>query len=612
MTSAVTGSGTVSFALVPDSSDGVVFSSRQGANPPELVLVTGTPDTTAPDTTITGGPTGTVTTGDASFGLTSSETGSTFECKLDTGTWGTCTSPKAYTGLANGQHTFEVRATDTAGNTDASPATRTWTVQVPIDTTIDSGPSGTVASPDASFTFSANTTGATFECKLDTGSWAGCDSPKAHTGLADGQHTFEVRATAGGQTDATPATRTWTIDTSLPAVATVIADATVREASATTNYGTTPNLEADTSPVEHAYLKFDVTGVSGGQTVASATLRLYGTNPTSNGPRVFTTTNGWTENGLTWATKPAPTGTPVADLGSVSSGAWTEVDVTAAVTGNGTVSLALVPDSSNGVVFDSRQGTNPPQLVLVTGGPDTTPPDTSIVSGPNGTVGSTTASFGFTSSEPGSTFECKLDTGTWATCTNPKNYTGLATGPHTFSVRATDTAGNTDPSPSLRNWTIDTTQPQNVTLQASADSRIAEATPTSNFGTLTDLVADSSPLTHTLIAFDQTPVTGTVQSAVLRLYATNGTGNGPTVHEVTSAWTENAVTWNNRPTTAGAVLGNIGSAPAGAWIEVDVTAAVTGTGTVDFALIPESSDGLFLNSREAASQTPQLVVTTIP
>lgn len=50
---------------------------------------------------------------------------------MDAGTYSACTSPKAYLGLTNGAHAFSVRATDTAGNVDPTPATRTWTAAYP-------------------------------------------------------------------------------------------------------------------------------------------------------------------------------------------------------------------------------------------------------------------------------------------------------------------------------------------------------------------------------------------------------------------------------------------------------------------------------------------------
>jgi hypothetical protein len=50
---------------------------------------------------------------------------------------------------------------------------------------------------------------------------------------------------------------------------------------------------------------------------------------------------------------------------------------------------------------------------------DTSPPDTSISSGPSNPTTATTASFVFTSSEAGSTFECKLDAGAYGSCTSP-------------------------------------------------------------------------------------------------------------------------------------------------------------------------------------------------
>ncbi len=86
--------------------------------------------------------------------------------------------------------------------------------------------------------------------------------------------------------------------------------------------------------------------------------------------------------------------------------------------------------------------------------PDTTPPDTTITSGPSNPTESTSASLAFSSSESGSTFQCKMDAGSWAACTSPKSYSGVSTGSHAFSARATDAAGNTDGSPATWTWTV--------------------------------------------------------------------------------------------------------------------------------------------------------------
>src|SRR5262249_59004209 len=80
-----------------------------------------------------------------------------YQCKLDGGAFASCTSPKAYSALAVGSHTFQVRAADAAGNVDASPASYTWTINtVPADTTppdtpINGQPAASTTSPFASF-----------------------------------------------------------------------------------------------------------------------------------------------------------------------------------------------------------------------------------------------------------------------------------------------------------------------------------------------------------------------------------------------------------------------------------------------------------------------------
>ncbi|HUC07112.1 MAG TPA: hypothetical protein VMR96_03400, partial [Solirubrobacterales bacterium] len=280
-------------------------------NPPENPT-TPPADTTAPGTTISSGPSGSTTDTAASFGFTSSESGSSFQCSLDSGSWGSCTSPRSYAGIGVGPHTFAVKATDAAGNTDASPATRSWTVTSstpPADTsapntTIDSGPPVTTTSTSASLGFSSSESGSTFQCALDSGPWGSCTSPKPYSGLAVGSHAFSVKATdAAGNTDASPATLSWTVQA------------------------------------------------------------------------------------------PAPPA-------------------------------------------------------------DATAPDTTINSGPAATTTATTASFSFSATESNSTFQCKLDSGAWGSCTSAKTYSSLSIGSHVFSVKATDAAGNTDATPATDNWTV--------------------------------------------------------------------------------------------------------------------------------------------------------------
>jgi hypothetical protein len=176
------------------------------------------PDTTAPVTTIDSGPTGTIAQTTASFTFSSNEPGSSFECQIDDNGWDNCNPPYTVTDLPDGPHTFAVRATDPAGNTDSTPASRGFTVNTsPPDTTapdtfIDGGPTGTIDAADVTFRFSASEGGASFECKLDSGNWAGCTSPKSYAGLSNGTHTFFVRAKdASGNVDASPASQSFNV-----------------------------------------------------------------------------------------------------------------------------------------------------------------------------------------------------------------------------------------------------------------------------------------------------------------------------------------------------------------------------------------------------------------
>jgi hypothetical protein len=86
--------------------------------------------------------------------------------------------------------------------------------------------------------------------------------------------------------------------------------------------------------------------------------------------------------------------------------------------------------------------------------PDTTPPETTITGGPNGETNDPTPTFTFASSESGSTFTCQVDAGPVVGCASPFTTGALAKGPHKFSVSARDVAGNPDPTPATRDFTV--------------------------------------------------------------------------------------------------------------------------------------------------------------
>ncbi|MDQ3275252.1 MAG: cellulase family glycosylhydrolase, partial [Actinomycetota bacterium] len=176
-------------------------------------------DTTPPETTLTGGPVGTVEVSTANFTFTADEAGATFECSLDGGGWATCSSPKSLSNLAGGGHTFKVRATDPAGNIDSTPAARSWTVATappadttPPDTSLSGGPTGKVSSLTATFGLVSTEAGSSFECQLDGTAWKACADPVSMSALSLGSHTFQARARdAAGNVDPAPASRTWSI-----------------------------------------------------------------------------------------------------------------------------------------------------------------------------------------------------------------------------------------------------------------------------------------------------------------------------------------------------------------------------------------------------------------
>jgi hypothetical protein len=368
-------------------------------------------------------------------------------------------------------------------------------------------------------------------------------------------------------------TATATLPPTGPVTFTPVADARVEQASPTANFGTASVLMADNSPMIESYLRFTVTGLSG--PAQQATLRLWVVDSASNGPAIsLCTSTTWSETGITWATKPTIS-TSRDDKGAIAAGIWVEYDVTPWVTGNGSYCLALIPQSSNGLDLSSKESANPPQLV-VTGGalvPTATPPATATL------VATATPT---------------------ATSTPGPTVTPTATRTPTATLASSPTTTRT-PTPTP-------TMPAGPrTFTPAADARVEQASPSANFGTSPTLIADTSPQTETYLRFTVTGQTGPVQSARLRLWVLDPTSNGPPVSSCGSTtWAETGITWSTRPASSGA-RDDKGTIAAGIWIEYDVTPFVTGNGSVCFALLPQSSNGVDFSSREG-SNPPQLVV----
>jgi hypothetical protein len=145
-----------------------------------------------------------------------------------------------------------------------------------------------------------------------------------------------------------------------------VADASL--SSATPNAtGNGATLTVDGAPVVDSFLRFSVSGLPG--PVQRATLNLFATDGSVDGPTLYPAATAWNERKATWNTRPARTGAAAADVGAVSPGTWVSFDVTTLVTGNDTYAFDLATASADETVFSSREAkikSQRPQLVIQT------------------------------------------------------------------------------------------------------------------------------------------------------------------------------------------------------------------------------------------------------
>ncbi|HEU6444896.1 MAG TPA: Ig-like domain-containing protein, partial [Gaiellaceae bacterium] len=447
-----------------------------------------TVDATAPQTAVDSGPSGLTNDSTPTFTFSANEP-ATFQCRVDGAAFAACTSPHTTIALADGAHSFEVRATDAAGNPDATPAMRGFTVDATApQTTIDSGPSGLTSDSTPTFTFSADEA-STFQCRVDSVPFAACSSPYTTGVLADGPHTFEVRATdLAGNLDATPASRGFTVDATAP-------QTTIDSGPSGTTNDPTPTFTFSAN--ESATFQCRVDGAAFAACASPHTVAL------ADGPHTFEV------RAVDMAGN--PDGSPASRAFTIETPPETTIDSgPSALTNDSTPTFTFSADEpatfqcrldggafaactspyTTNVLADGAH-TFEVRATDVPGTPDPTPalrtftvhtgvPVTTIVSGPAALSNDSTPTFTFAADEDAS-FECRIDGAAFAACTSPHTTVALADGGHSFEVRATDLAGNVDPTPALSGpFTVHTGIPVTSIVSGPSGST-TDTTPTFTF-----------------------------------------------------------------------------------------------------------------------------------
>jgi uncharacterized repeat protein (TIGR01451 family) len=147
---------------------------------------------------------------------------------------------------------------------------------------------------------------------------------------------------------------------------TPVADSHVDESAPTTNFGTSTSFRTDGSPILNAYLRFNVQGVV---PTDSVTLRVFAETANSLGFAVHSVSdNSWSETELDYINAPS-FGPAVDTAGPVLAGRWSCVDVSSIVPADGPVSFALTSDSTTATGFSSREGSDPPELIIESSSP---------------------------------------------------------------------------------------------------------------------------------------------------------------------------------------------------------------------------------------------------
>jgi len=341
------------------------------------------------------------------------------------------------------------------------------------DTTLDQAPGELTHSNQVTIRFSSSDPRATFSCRLDQDAAQPCVSPYVRT-LADGPHGFSVHAVdAAGNADDTPAECVWTIDTAAPE--TELTDTPPSADNSTTvtfafrsneanalfdcsldNAGYAPcDSGAPVGPIGDGSHSFAVRARDrAGNIDPSPAVFPWFVDTRTPDTEITSAPRTATQDGnATFAFLSQDAGANATFECKLDGGAFVACTSPRAYTGLG--------EGAHGFAVRVRDalGNVDPSPATRAWTVDVTPPETTVT-GPTGAVPVASASIMFSASETNAAFACALDDGAAAPCTSPVGLTGLGQGAHSFSVTATDAAGNTDGTAASVAWTVDTVAPE--------------------------------------------------------------------------------------------------------------------------------------------------------
>jgi hypothetical protein len=190
--------------------------------------------------------------------------------------------------------------------------------------------------------------------------------------------------------------------------------------------------------------------------------------------------------------------------------------------------------------------------------------------------------------EPGKTFtdsgtmNCRGTASTQPTPTQVSAPTSTAVSNPTNAAPTPTAIGTNLPAPTATQQLPPATG--TITFNPAADAYVTAAIPNTNYGTSQMIRFDASPVVNGYLTFNVQGLGGSVASAKLRLYANSSSSVGCKVFSVPNvSWGERTITYNNAP-ALGVQIGTYGAIRSSTWIEIDVTALVTGNGTFSLAV----------------------------